>query len=169
LVAGRTQKALDRLQKLFRERRVFKEYLAVVSGTIEESGVVDRPIARDWSQFWVFSVSKRGRRALTTYDVREILPGATVLAVRIHTGRTHQIRVHMASIGHPLVGDVKYGGASPAEGFPALMLHAERLSFPHPITGRTMDFSAPPREEIRRCLDLIRQGALTGAKAGDER
>jgi 23S rRNA pseudouridine1911/1915/1917 synthase len=171
LVVGRTDRALERIQSSFRRRRVRKEYLAVVEGDVRgESGEIDRPITRDYSRVWRFKVagpnSKRGKRALTRYRVVERLPGATLLAVRILTGRTHQIRVHLSSVGHPVVGDRMYGATRPS-GFPPLLLHAARLGLPHPATRRWVRFEAPPDATFEACLRLLRQGAMLQAHASE--
>ncbi len=161
LVVARTNRALKKLQAIFRNRRVTKRYRAVVHGEVVRGGEVDRPIMRDYSRFWSFKVDPRGKWALTRYTPVEALPGATVVSVWILTGRTHQIRVHLASLGHPLVGDELYGGRRP-EGLPRLMLHAEQLSLPHPITGRPLVFHAPPGEPFTSGLERVRGGALAG-------
>jgi 23S rRNA pseudouridine1911/1915/1917 synthase len=150
LLAARHPRALARLERLFRTRRVHKQYAAVAAGRLEHDGVVDRPIARDRGRLWAFRVAERGRPALTRYAVRARLPAATLLRVWPHSGRTHQIRVHLASLGHPLLGDGKYGGPCP-DGV-GLMLHAEQLAFAHPFTGQPLSFHAPPDADFTRVL-----------------
>ena len=111
--------------------------------------------------------ARRGRAALTTYRVEEALDGAALLRVRIHTGRTHQIRVHLASMGHPIVGDATYGGtrapSSSAAGaraaiaaFPRPALHAAALAFDHPLTGARLSLEAPLPEDLARLLAALR-------------
>jgi 23S rRNA pseudouridine1911/1915/1917 synthase len=143
LVAGRTDTAWRRLRALFRDRRVDKLYLAAVAGTVRESGVVAAPIAHRPGRPREMSVCQdpasaralRARAALTRYRPLQHLTGATLLAVNIPTGVRHQIRVHLASIGHPVLGDTLYGDSATAAA-PRLLLHAARLAFPHPIDGR---------------------------------
>lgn len=158
LLVGRTEQALSGLQRLFRRRQITKEYVAVVSGEVQHDGQVSRPIARDRSRFWAFKVSAKGKQSLTYYAIRDVLPAATTLSVRIVTGRTHQIRVHLASIGHPVVGDTLYGGMCPAGFFP--LLHSARLAFRHPVTGRWLDLHVPPDEAFSRLVARVRDGAL---------
>lgn len=125
------------------ERHMEKHYHAMVAGRMKEpSGTVEKPIARSKTDRKKMAVDPEGRYALTEWKVLKEYPDRTLLDVHIVTGRTHQIRVHMRSIGHPVLGDVIYG----TKGMPAagrLMLHAFSLSFTHPRTGERMTFEAP--------------------------
>jgi 23S rRNA pseudouridine1911/1915/1917 synthase len=159
LVAGRTAEAWRHLRGQFRRRAVDKLYLAVVAGDVSWPGTVTSPIAhqpRRRRRMCVCTEPKRAsnlgaRPALTRYRPLWRLRGATLLAVRIPTGVRHQIRVHLASIGHPVLGDALYGDAAAAGASPRLLLHAARIGVAHPIDGRRIivrsrlpaDFQAP--------------------------
>ena len=125
-----------------------RTYLALCQGRCtEERGVVDLPIVRKDPNGIERAVGPGGKRAVTRYEVVGCLPGDVVLvAVRLETGRTHQIRVHMAHIGLPLLGDPLYGVACPSMGRPAL--HSHRLRLVHPVTGETLDVSAPLPDDM---------------------
>lgn len=152
---------------------VEKEYLALVQGVLQtDSGTVDAPIDRSPENPHVRIVTQAGYPSVTHYRVEERLPGATLLRIRLETGRTHQIRVHMKHIGHPLVGDKMYGEAESGHGSPALAactadlpfcaierhaLHAVRLAFFHPVTKRRMSFSVPLPADIEKLLHVLRK------------
>jgi 23S rRNA pseudouridine1911/1915/1917 synthase len=157
------------LVRQFAGRTVGKEYLAIVHGVPERpEGEIDRPVGRDPVHRKRMSVrSTRGREARTSWALAEAFDGASLLRVRIHTGRTHQIRVHLSSIGHPVAGDATYGGSRPPscrapEARAALQslsrpaLHAARLEFTHPQTGERMTFESPLPPDLARVLDRLR-------------
>ncbi|MDQ7006130.1 MAG: RluA family pseudouridine synthase [Acidobacteriota bacterium] len=161
MVVARNDQAHRRLSAAFRRREVEKVYDAVVWGRPREAeGEIERPIGRDPRNRVKMAVDvPRGRHALSRYRVREEVPGFALVAVRILTGRTHQVRVHLAAIGHPLVGDATYGGersrsvvdplrrkAVRTLGRPAL--HARRLAFTHPTTGRRLAFVCAWPEDL---------------------
>ena len=169
IVVAKDDAAHQHLARQFASRTVEKEYLAVVVGRPRRaSGAIDAPIGRDPVHRKRMSVrAPRGRAARTTYVVEEPLAGAALLRVRIHTGRTHQIRVHLASIGHPIAGDATYGGRRAAAGAggglagaaatldrPAL--HAARLSFTHPATGERVVFTSPLPEDLLALVERLR-------------
>jgi 23S rRNA pseudouridine1911/1915/1917 synthase len=150
LVVGLTHDAHAALQDMIRRRMVERIYLAVVHGTPNAAtGTVDAPLGRDLRQPTRFRVDRDGRPARTHYAVERELGGRTLLRVTLETGRTHQIRVHMASIGHPVVGDRVYGRPDEA---PRLWLHAHRLRFTHPITGIEIDVTSPLPEDLAATL-----------------
>lgn len=154
------------LQAQFQGRSVKKAYLAVVVGRLEGEGVVDRPVGRHPADRKKMAVdAPRGRQALTRWKSLQALKGATLVEARIETGRTHQIRVHLASLGHPVAGDPVYGGISAARGVAdpvarrrlsaetAQALHSWRLGFRHPQTGEEMEFEAPVPEEMAKLIE----------------
>jgi len=148
LVWARTPAAWDVLSAAFKERTVVKQYLAVVQREIRSQvGVIDKPIGRHPVSRTKMAVVDNGKPAQTSWALVERGPGWSVLLCRIHTGRTHQIRVHLASEGYPLVGDKLYGfqsgqwqgGPQP----PRILLHAWKLELPHPLSKRILRFQAP--------------------------
>lgn len=128
------------LQKLIRSRELVREYLALVAGRLDaRRGTIDAPVGRDVRDRTRISVTTgTPRQARTHFEVEEWLADATLVRVRLETGRTHQIRVHFAAIGHPVVGDQRYGRGS-AYGLDRQFLHAARLAFRHPETGAQID------------------------------
>jgi 23S rRNA pseudouridine1911/1915/1917 synthase len=169
LVVAKDDATHQDLGRQFASRSVEKEYVAVVLGRPRRStGTIDAPIGRDPVHRKRMSVrAARGRAARTTYSVTETLDGSALLRVRIHTGRTHQIRVHLASLGHPVLGDVVYGGRHvPASASAHLRqavaslsrpaLHAARLAFAHPATGERVTFESPLPDDLQRLVESLR-------------
>ena len=170
LLVAKTPAALEALARQFRARTIEKRYTALVHGSVRAArGTIDRPIGRDGRDRKRMSVrSARGRHAVTAWTVRERFPGATLLDVAPETGRTHQIRVHLASLGHPIVGDATYGGRRRAATAPAGVilaacprqaLHAARLAFVHPVTGAPMTIEAPLPGDLAEVVDALRKVA----------
>lgn len=159
MVVARTQEALRSLSAQFKSRVVRKRYVAVVAGVIKKgSGTVEAGLGRHVKERKKISVhTLKAREAITLYKVRERLRNSTLVEVEIKTGRTHQIRVHMAHVGHPVLGDRIYGGSRTGKIADRVvgrqMLHAESLSLLHPETGHPLTFVAPPPEDM---ADLIR-------------
>jgi len=158
LVVARTPQARDALRAQFKASQVRKVYLALVIGRPEHAQArIDAPIARDPHDRKRMAVVEGGRRAVTDYKTLEFLGNYTLLEVRPLTGRTHQIRVHLAAIGHPVAGDRVYGPERQKLRLPRLFLHAAELSFRHPTTGQEMAFGAPLPEELERVLQRLRE------------
>jgi 23S rRNA pseudouridine1911/1915/1917 synthase len=171
LVVAKTEAAHAALQAQLRARAVRREYLALVAGQPEaESGTIDAPIGRDRARRTVVSTrSDRPRRAVTRFEVLERLPDTALLRVRLETGRTHQIRAHLAAIGHPVCGDPQYGGRACGRrlGLGRQFLHAATLMFKHPSTGELMHCESKPPVELRRALDVARREPVSGGPDGD--
>jgi 23S rRNA pseudouridine1911/1915/1917 synthase len=173
-LVARTAGALEAVARQFRARTVEKRYLALVHGAMRgERGAIDRPIGRDPRDRKRMSVQARGgRTAMTRFTVGERLPGATLLDVAPETGRTHQIRVHLASIGHPIVGDAVYGGrrrraAGDAGDIlaacPRQALHAARLVVAHPLDGSRVVLDSPLPPDLLGVVEALRKLARTHA------
>ncbi len=161
MVVARSQEALSALSAQFKARVVQKKYLALVAGVIKKgSGTIDAGLGRHVKERKKISVQTlHAREAVTLFRVKERFPNATLVEVEIKTGRTHQIRVHMAHLGHPVLGDSTYGGGSARQGAvnaPRQMLHAESLSLLHPATGHPMTFSAPPPPDMAGVIETLR-------------
>lgn len=129
-----------------------KKYLAVCSGELKQSGRIDAPIARCGDSIITRCVAENGARAVTNYEPIKTVSGRTLAAIRLETGRTHQIRVHFSYIGHPLEGDDLYGGSLDNIGRQAL--HCGELSFFHPILEQRLEFSSPLPEDMARLMEI---------------
>jgi 23S rRNA pseudouridine1911/1915/1917 synthase len=168
MVIAKSDEAHRHLSEQFKKRLVSKHYTALVHGDFrEDEGVVDAPVGRHPVERKKMSTaSRRGKAALTRWQGLERCGAFTLLEVRIETGRTHQIRVHLGTLGRPVVGDAVYGGPRRAAGMPALQavlkritrqaLHASRLSFHHPVTGREMTFESPLPAAMAEVIDFLR-------------
>jgi 23S rRNA pseudouridine1911/1915/1917 synthase len=153
LVVARDDATHAALQEQVREREVERIYLALAGGRLaSRTGTIDAPIGRAARRRHRMAVSgAASRQARTHFTVLELLPRETYLEARLETGRTHQIRAHFASIGHPLTGDTTYGGASRYD-LRRQFLHAHRLSFRHPHGGERLSFASPLPEDLERAL-----------------
>jgi 23S rRNA pseudouridine1911/1915/1917 synthase len=164
LVVARNDVAQASLQAQLKARRVRKTYLALVAGSVAaELGRIEKPIGRDPRNRLRMAVVADGRPAITGYRIRERFPDWTSLELDLVTGRTHQIRVHLASIGHPVAGDPVYASGIARrgpDGLERLFLHSWRLEFLSPGSGRLVRAEAPLPEELERVLDGLRQGKL---------
>lgn len=128
----------------------------VVGGLREDAGTVDAPIGRHFSDRKKMAVTQKGRPAATHWEVLERFPGFTHVRCRLETGRTHQIRVHMAYLGHPIWGDTVYGAKKPAPGLTGQCLQAVGLRFVHPVTGKPVELSCPLDAEFQKMLQKLR-------------
>ncbi|MDV2988641.1 MAG: RluA family pseudouridine synthase [Dehalogenimonas sp.] len=141
MVVARSRQIQAALSEQFKLREVTKVYLALVKGNVEPAeGIIEASIGRAQVNRKKMAVTENGREARSQFKVVQRFKGHTLLEIRIFTGRTHQIRVHLAAIGYPVVGDTTYGVKS--ERFPRQFLHAHRLAFRHPVTGAAMTFSS---------------------------
>lgn len=167
IVAAKDEETAEALSKKFHDRKVEKSYVALVHGVVEQNtGKIDAPIARNKHNRLRMKIATNGRSALSLWKVRKRYDKLTLLDVEIKTGRTHQIRVHLASINHPVVGDETYNaGRDNSVADPTIkkaiadlgrfFLHAERLSFTHPKTGERIEFEQPLPSGLKGFLDLL--------------
>ncbi|MEO6976575.1 MAG: 23S rRNA pseudouridine(1911/1915/1917) synthase RluD [Gallionella sp.] len=164
LVVAKTIPAQTALVRQLEARSVQREYLALVHGELARAGKVDAPIGRHPTQRVKMAVVESGKAAVTHYEIEKKFPSCTLLRCRLETGRTHQIRVHMASIGHPLVGDSVYlKGPQKCvpqlrallTGFPRQALHATRLALEHPVSGGRMEWHVPLPKDMQLLLQEI--------------
>jgi 23S rRNA pseudouridine1911/1915/1917 synthase len=167
LLVARTPQALAGLARQFHDRTLAKRYVAVVHGVVRApAGVIDQAIGRHPQERKRMSVrARRGRTAVTRYEVVERFPGATLLRLAPETGRTHQLRVHLASLGHPIIADRLYGGgrraagaiAAALEACPRQALHAESIAFAHPATGAPVVVRSPLPADLETLLGALRR------------
>jgi 23S rRNA pseudouridine1911/1915/1917 synthase len=167
LVVAKNEAALENLSDQFRDRTVFKSYVALVHGRVTTaSGKIDQPLARDPSNRTRMAVVRGGRNALTSYRVRQSFQRFTLLDVELKTGRTHQIRVHLAWLKHPVVADDTYGGGrdntiqdaqlrARIRNLNRHFLHAEKLAFTHPKTHERVKFSSPLPSDLSALLQIL--------------
>jgi len=160
MAVAKSERAYTALKSAFRERTVDKGYHALVQGHPDPTrGTVDAPIDRHPTADYRWAVVADGRPSVTHYDTIEAFRAATLLDIKLETGRTHQIRVHMSALRHPCLGDLTYG-ADPTLaarlGLRRQWLHAQRLGFPHPADGRWMEFESAYPDDLARALDQVR-------------
>lgn len=159
LVIARTEVARLSFIHQLKTREMGREYEALVIGAPPAKGFVEAPIGRDVRHRTRMAVNPHGRPARTDFELRERLGRFSLLRLRLQSGRTHQIRVHMAHIGFPLVGDSVYGGASTRHILPRQALHARRLQLRHPLTGEALTFEAPTPLDFSEAAARLRAGA----------
>ncbi|HEY2476823.1 MAG TPA: RluA family pseudouridine synthase [Candidatus Cybelea sp.] len=156
LVVAKREESLHALGVAMKARRIEREYLGLVRGVPEHPlGTIEGPIGRDPRNRLKFAITADGKPAVTHYEVRERFEKHSELVFRLETGRTHQIRVHLAAIGHPLLNDPTYGKNEPRFALPGQALHAWRLSFRHPRTGETMSFEAQPPPAYVEAREIV--------------
>jgi 23S rRNA pseudouridine1911/1915/1917 synthase len=160
MMVAKSERAYSALKRAFREREVDKRYHAIVQGHLDPlRGTIDAPIDRHPGHDYKFAVVSDGKPSVTHYDTLEAFPAASLVDVRLETGRTHQIRVHFSALRHPCVGDLTYG-ADPtlAErlGLTRQWLHARALSFEHPGTGEKVSFESEYPEDLQQALASLR-------------
>jgi 23S rRNA pseudouridine1911/1915/1917 synthase len=159
LVVARTQRAYEALVAVLSRRDVERDYVALVWGHPDAArGVIDAPLGRSGRRATKMAVSVEGKEARTRYEVRATftVPASVALVdCQLETGRTHQIRVHLAAIGHPVVGDTDYGGVRSGLPAPRPLLHARRLSFVHPTTGERLTFESPIPADMEELLSHL--------------
>ena len=157
MMAAKTENAHHNLSQQIKDRVVEKSYLALVEGQPSpESGVIDAPIGRDPRRRTRMAVTAGGRESRTGYCLLERAGRYSLLELQLHTGRTHQARVHLAWLGHSLLGDAVYGKRSPL--LPRHFLHSHRLAFAHPATGEPLEFRSPLPDDLETALEAARRG-----------
>jgi 23S rRNA pseudouridine1911/1915/1917 synthase len=157
LVVAKREESLRALGLAMKARRIEREYLGLVRGIpTHPLGTIDGPIGRDPRNRLRYAIAGEGKPAVTHYEVREAFAAHSELVFRLETGRTHQIRVHLAAIGHPVLNDPLYGKLEPRFDLPGQALHAWRLSFRHPRSGEAMSFEAEPPPEYLEARSLVR-------------
>jgi len=171
LVVAKSEEMHRKLQDALRRREIKREYLALVEGRPDaRSGTIDAPIGRDRGSRTVMSTrTDKPRDAVTHFEIEQELPRTTLLRVRLVTGRTHQIRTHLAAIGYPVCGDSVYGGGNSGKrlGLTRQFLHAAKLLFSHPRTGETVDCESKLPADLLRTLEVAQREPVSGGPDGD--
>ncbi|NPV29731.1 MAG: RluA family pseudouridine synthase [Firmicutes bacterium] len=165
LVVSKTDLAHQSLTAQLKARQIKRKYLALVHGEVrEEEGMIDAPLGRDPKNRKKIAVVPNGKEARTFYRVKERFPGYTLLDVELETGRTHQIRVHLAYAGYPVAGDPVYGPRRNPLDLPGQALHAYRITFTHPRTGEFLSFEAPLPPAFAAAVTILREAAGVSRK-----
>ena len=162
LLAAKTKNARRSLSAQINEHTCCREYIALTEGIVEkDSDTIDMPIGRSIENRLKFSCTDcyDEKDCITKYNILERFEDSTLLHITLETGRTHQIRAHMEAIGHPIIGDSLYGSTTEPEGLPGQTLHAECISFAHPVTGERMVFHAPLPDYFRHMIEVRRSSA----------
>lgn len=159
IIIAKNDKAHINMSKQIQDRLVTKKYIAIVRGVLpEDEATIDMPIARSQKDRKKMDVSKNGKNAVTHFKVIKRYNKYTLIDIKIDTGRTHQIRVHMSHIGYPIVGDSVYSNGKNEFGVEGQMLHAKSLDFKHPITGKQMHLEAPLPEYFEKIIEELEVG-----------
>jgi 23S rRNA pseudouridine1911/1915/1917 synthase len=171
MVVAKSEPVHRALQEQIRNRDVLREYLALVEGRPgSASGTIDAPIGRDRGRRTVISTrTDRPREARTHFETEQVLPRTTLLRLRLETGRTHQIRAHLAAIGNPVVGDTAYGGGASGQrlGAGRQFLHSAKLRFGHPVTGEQTECESKLPADLFRTLEAAQREPVPGGPDGD--
>lgn len=156
VIVAKNDNAHLNISKQIQERKVTKTYIALVRGNIKENeATINMPIGRSTQDRKKMAVTKKGKEAITHFKVLKRYDGFTLLEVKIETGRTHQIRVHLAQIGYPIVGDVVYSNGKNPFNVKGQMLHAQKLEFVHPTTNKLVSYEAPLPEYFSNVLKML--------------
>jgi 23S rRNA pseudouridine1911/1915/1917 synthase len=170
MVVAKSESVHAALQRMIRRRELTREYLTLVEGRPDAAtGTIEAPIGRDRARRTRVSLrTDRPREATTHFWRIEELPRTTLLGVRLETGRTHQIRVHFAAIGHPVCGDGQYGGRGCGQriGLTRQFLHSMSLRFRHPATGELVACESKPPADLRRAIDAAKREPVSGGPDG---
>ncbi|MBK5251191.1 MAG: RluA family pseudouridine synthase [Peptostreptococcaceae bacterium] len=157
LVVAKNDMVHRNLAKQLKEHGISRIYYALVEGKVsEKSGTIDAPIGRDPSNRLKMAVVEKGKPSITHFEVLRRFEGATLLKCKLETGRTHQIRVHMAYIGHPIIGDSSYGYKKQKHAFERQALHAKSLTFFHPVEKRDVTFTCPMAEDMKELIKKMK-------------
>ncbi len=157
LVAAKTEAALGTLGRAMQKRYIKREYRGLVEGVLREAqGTIRGALGRDARNRMRYAIRSDGKPAITHYAVREQLRSAAELTFALETGRTHQIRVHLAALGHPIINDPLYGRKDSRLALPGQALHAWKLEFKHPVTKEFLAFAVEPPEDYRAALTFLR-------------
>jgi 23S rRNA pseudouridine1911/1915/1917 synthase len=171
LIVAKSDDAHRALQRMIRARGIRRQYLALVAGHPDvDSGTIEAPLGRDRRRRTVVSTrTDRPKGAVTHFRVLERLPGTALLRVRLETGRTHQIRAHLAAIGHPVCGDRAYGGGECGRrlGLGRQFLHSAEVMFRHPFSGEQVHCESKPPVDLCRALDAVKREPVSGGPDGD--
>ncbi len=158
IIVAKNDRAHINLSEQIKNRKIKKTYIALVRGNVKENeATINMPIGRSDKDRKKMAVKKNGKEALTHFKVIERFNGYTLLEVKIETGRTHQIRVHLSEIGYPVVGDAVYSNGKNPFGVRGQLLHAQKLEFIHPITGKNMVLEANMPEEFKNVIEDLKQ------------
>ncbi|OFI07566.1 ribosomal large subunit pseudouridine synthase D [Clostridium acetireducens DSM 10703] len=157
LVVAKNDNSHDKLAQQLKNHSMTREYIALVEGKLKEyKGTINAPLARHPSERIKIAVVEGGREAITHYEVMEMYKNNTLVKCILETGRTHQIRVHMSYIAHPLVGDAVYGLKKQRFNLKGQMLHAKKLGFIHPTKNQYMEFETPIPEYFQRIVNIVK-------------
>lgn len=158
MVVAKSDSVHDKLSNMIKDKKIERKYLALVWGVVRhEKGRIDAPIGRDFNDRQKYTVTDiNGKESMTNFEVIERYKDATLIRCKLETGRTHQIRVHLNYIGHPIVNDPVYGRRKIIDKSFGQMLHSESIKFIHPVTGEELSFRVDPPEEFNLILDKIK-------------